>query len=101
MTPKTPKLVANVHDIFETYPNPHNVTRATYRKVLTAFNYLLGRDAVNTGDSYQLPNQTGLFGVYKKKTSARGYFDYHTYNTLGIKRYLKNAHSGGYRATIK
>lgn len=72
--------------MFEDYDNPHNITRTEYRKILYAFNSLLGNSIIYEGVTYQLPKGCGTIGVYKKPTSARGYFDYGTFNKTGIKR---------------
>ena len=61
---------------------------------------MLLRDVIYEGISYYLPENCGVLTVLKKKTRRVGYFDYATFNKLGIRRFIKNNHSGGFKAQL-
>lgn len=98
---RTTKQLSNWNDLFDLYDNPHKITKKEFRTILYTFNSLLAHQVIYEGKSFYLPENCGVLTVLKSKTSRRGYFDYASFNKLGIKRFIRNNHSGGFKGTIK
>lgn len=86
------------NNIFEAYDNPYNLSIQDFKLISKTFFTILTTTCIDTGEIYYLPFKLGHFGVFKKATFGRGFFDYQLYKETNIKRWIKNNHSQQYVA---
>lgn len=85
----------NLKDSYEDFEFKDEIDYPTYRMIMATFHLTLLDSMMNEGAVYMLPQGLGHIGCFQRSTYGRGVFDYKLYNTEGIKRYIKNNHSGG------
>lgn len=98
--PKTAKQGKNLTDTIDAYSNPYDLPREDIKKIITTFNELMGLTMIKQGSVFRMPKGVGYMGVFKAKTN-RGVLDYQLFNSTGIKRMIKNKHSGNYSAFMR
>lgn len=91
-------IYAHESDMFASYPNKYNLTKAEYALLIRTFSYLLIKSCVDEGKVYTLPAKLGRVGVVKINNQGRKILDYNYFKKTGEIAYIKNLHSGGYIA---
>jgi hypothetical protein len=84
-------------DIFQSYPNSHNLTKADFVLINSTFFYALTKSIIDEGKVYYLPPMMGTIGVCKTKTKGK-MINYQHYKETGEKIKMQNLHSNGMMA---
>lgn len=85
-------------DIWETYENPHKITKAQFNLALHTFVFAMIKSIIDEGKVYYLPPKLGKIGITKGTNKGKKILDYDYFKKTGDKKYHKNFHSSGYLA---
>lgn len=93
-------IVIESKEVFDNYSNPHNLKLSDFRLIVKAFFLIMVKELIYSYKAFVLPKGLGILSIRKRATIGRGVFDYKTYRTSGIKRYIKNNHSEQFAVNI-
>lgn len=95
-------------DVYKEYPysqdttSPYYCTKKEFTEINKAFNLLLVRYLINTGELYKFPGGLGNIKVRKRKARLDEQFiDFKKTKALGKTVHFQNMHSGGFYARFK